>query len=367
MSTITYRSAGVDYDPLDAFKRYCQKSAGTTVGNLARLGFGEPAGIRGETAYLLETDDAYLAHVEEGLGTKVLVADAMYRLTGQSFYRNIAIDNIATIANDLCACGALPVSMAMFAAVGDTAYLADARRSEDLAAGFAEGCEACGAVWGGGETQVLKGIVSPETMVLGGSAFGQIRPKHLRITGDVRDGDAIVCLASSGVQTNGLTLCRAVAERLPEGYLTKLSDGRTYGEALLDASIIYVRFVAECQSRNIPLHYAVHVTGHGWRKFMRLEAPFVYRISRIRPPQPVFDCIAKAAGLDHREAYGTFNMGVGFAVYVAPEHAEAAVACAGECGYEAWLAGRVCREGDRKAVIIEPLGLEFGAETLAIR
>jgi phosphoribosylformylglycinamidine cyclo-ligase len=367
MASITYRDAGVDYDPLDAFKRHCQRSAANTIGNLARMGFAEPAGIRGETAYLLETNDAYLAHVEEGLGTKILVADAMYRLTGRSFYHNIALDNIATIANDLCAGGALPVSMAMFAAVGDTAYLSDTRRAEDLAAGFAAGCQACGAVWGGGETQVLKGIISPESMVLGGSAVGQIRPKHLRIAGDVRDGDTIICLASSGVQTNGLTLCRAVADRLRKGYLTELADGRSYGEALLDASVIYVRFVAECQARNIPLHYAVHVTGHGWRKFMRLDAPFVYRINQVRKPHPVFDCIASAAGLDQREAYGTFNMGVGFAVYVAPEHAEAAVSCAADCGYEAWKAGRVCSEGGRKAVIIEPLGLEYGAETLAIR
>jgi len=79
----------------------------------------------------------------------------------------------------------------------------------------------------------------------------------------VRGGDAIVLLASSGVQTNGLTLCRALAERLPDGYLTKMADGRTYGEALLDPSVIYVKFVAAAQRAGVDLHYAAHVTGHG--------------------------------------------------------------------------------------------------------
>ena len=108
---------------------------------------------------------------------------------------------------------------------------------------------AAGAVWGGGETPTLRGIVSPETIVLAGSAIGRIRPKHLRIIGDVQEGDAIIMVASSGVQTNGLTLCRALAERLPEGYLTKMGDGRRYGEALLDPSVIYVRFIAGLQRR----------------------------------------------------------------------------------------------------------------------
>src|SRR5436305_1118326 len=82
-----------------------------------------------------------------------------------------------------------------------------------------------------------------EAVVLAGSAVGRVWPKSRRIAGDVRDGDAIVLLASSGVQTNGLTLCRALADRLPNGYLTPIGDGRAYGEALLDPSVIYVRFI----------------------------------------------------------------------------------------------------------------------------
>ena len=367
VTKLDYKSAGVDYDVLDTFKRACQRAAAATTGNLARHGATEPAGIRGESAYLVETPTEFLAHVEEALGTKILVADAWYQLTGQSLYRNVALDDVATIANDLCAVGALPISIAMYAGVGDNNYFADERRATDLAAGFSEGCRQAGAVWSGGETQTLKGMITPGTVVLGGSALGRIAPKSLRIAGNVRDGDAIIFLASSGVQTNGLTLCRALADRLSAGYRTKLSDGRSYGEVLLDPSVIYVSFIATCQRAGIALHYAAHMTGHGWRKLMRLDAPFVYRIEKVPAPQPVFDLIAKTAQLDTREMYGTFNMGVGFAVYVAPGDAAKCVELAQSLGYAGTVAGMVRKEGDRKAVEIVPLNLSYAGDSLHIR
>src|SRR4051812_31675381 len=224
--SLSYEQSGVNYDTLDAFKRACQKAAAATTPALALHGLSEPPKVRGESAYLIETPDSYLAHVEEGLGTKNLVADAMLKLTGQSFYRNIGIDTVATMVNDLITCGALPISIAMHAAVGDSSWFSNTQAASDLACGFAEGCTQSNAVWGGGETPALKGIVNPETIVLAGSAIGQIKPKSHRVIGNVKDGDAIILLGSTGVQTNGLTLCRALADRLPQGYLTKLPDGQ---------------------------------------------------------------------------------------------------------------------------------------------
>jgi phosphoribosylformylglycinamidine cyclo-ligase len=327
----------------------------------------EPAAIRGESAYLIESDDEFLAHVEEGLGTKNLIADAMLERAGKSFYRNIGIDTVATIVNDLATTGALPFSVAMHAAVGDGEWFADSRRANDLAQGFAEGCSQSNAVWGGGETPALKGIVNPETIVLAGSAVGRIRPKSNRIAGDVRDGDVMIFLASSGVQTNGLTLCRAIADRLPQGYLTKIDDGRSYGEALLDPSVIYVRLVEGLQRAGIKPHYAVHVTGHGWRKLMRLDEPFVYEVSGVPEPLPVFKFLMRAGPIELREAYATFNMGIGFAVYVDPRDADATMRVATETGYRPSVGGTIRKSGTRKAVEIKPLGITFEADTLAVR
>jgi phosphoribosylformylglycinamidine cyclo-ligase len=367
--SLSYESSGVRYDQLDAFKRACQLAARTTSGALAAHGYAEPATTRGESAYLIEGSDHFLAHVEEGLGTKNLVADAVYAATGRCFYREIAIDTVATIVNDLITCGALPISVAMHAAVGDSGWFGDERRTQALVDGFAEGCRTAGAVWGGGETPTLGGVVEPEAIVLAGSAIGKIEPKHLRIVGDVHDGDAIVFLASSGVQTNGLSLCRRLAAQLERGYETPVGhdDPRTFGEALLAPSVIYVAFVRECQRRGLKLNYVAHVTGHGWRKLMRLEEPFVYEIDRPRPAPPLFRFLMAAGPIELREAYATFNMGVGFAAYVSPEHADAVLAVAKTTGYDAWLAGQVRKHGNRKAVVVPSLGLEFEGDTLKVR
>jgi phosphoribosylformylglycinamidine cyclo-ligase len=364
---LTYHSSGVNYDLLDAFKRACQREAAATAGSLAAHDLKEPPAVRGESAYLLETPTEYLAHVEEGLGTKNLVADAVQKLTGRSHYHAIGIDTVATIVNDLITCGALPISIAMHAAVGDARWFEDQDRSSDLASGFADGCRQAGAVWGGGETPALRGLVEPHAIVLAGSAFGRISPKEHRIRGDISAGDAIVLLASSGVQTNGLTLCRAVADRLPQGYATPMADGRMFGEGLLDPSVIYVRFVAACQRAGLRLKYAAHITGHGWRKLMRIDEPFIYRMTDLGQPQPVFPFLMKHAGLDDREAYGTFNMGAGFAAYIAAEDAPGCIELAEHEGYHAWLGGHIEKDGDRKAVILEPLGIAFEGESLQVR
>ena len=366
---LSYESSGVRYEQLDAFKRACQQAARTTAGLLADHGYAEPATTRGESAYLMEAADHYLAHVEEGLGTKNLVADAVYAATGRCFYRELAIDTVATIVNDLATCGALPISVAMHAAVGDSGWFADTGRMNALVAGWAEGCRLAGAAWGGGETPTLKDIVDPTTIVLAGSAVGKIAPKSLRITGDVRDGDRIIFLASSGVQTNGLSLCRLIAGQLPQGYQTPIGfgDPRTYGEALLAPSVIYVAFVRECQRRGHKLNYAAHVTGHGWRKLMRLEEPFVYEITDPRPAPALFQFLEQAGPIDRREMYATFNQGVGFAVFVDAQASDAVLAAAQATGYEAWWAGGVRKEGGRKAVVVPALGLTFEGDTLQVR
>jgi phosphoribosylformylglycinamidine cyclo-ligase len=169
------------------------------------------------------------------------------------------------------------------------------------------------------------------------------------------------------VQTNGLTLCRKIAEQHPDGYAAKLEDGRTYGEALLAPSVIYVAFVKACQDRGLKLNYVAHVTGHGWRKLMRLEENFVYEITETRPEPALFKFLMEAGPIELKEAYATFNMGIGFAAYVAPELADAVLAAATATGYDAWMAGTVKKEGERKAVEVPGLGITFEGDTLQVR
>lgn len=365
---MTYAGTGVNYDAMDPFKRMAQLAARETAGNITRLNSGEfqefePS--RGESAYLIETPDSYLAHVEEGLGTKNLVADTMYTLTGKSYYDQIAQCTVAMIVNDMVTLGALPLSVAMHLAVGTSDWFNNEKRASDLIAGWKKACNLARCTWGGGETPTLKGIVVPEAVVLSGSAIGIIKPKERLVTGNISHGDDIIMIESSGIHANGLTLARKIADNLSMGYKTRLSDNRSYGATLLDPTHIYVGLVEECLNQGISIHYAVNITGHGWRKLMRANQPFTYVIDTLPTQLPIFDFIQKYGPVDDKEAYGNFNMGAGFALYVNPQHSFQVIRIANFLGFKAFVAGHI-EEGDKK-VVIKPKNIEFAGETLAVR
>lgn len=367
--SMTYAGTGVNYDAMDPFKRMAQLAARETAGNIARLNgseFREFEPSRGESAYLIEAAESYLAHVEEGLGTKNLVADAMYDLTGKSYYDHIAQCTVAMIVNDLVTLGALPLSVAMHLAVGTSDWFNDEKRTGDLVTGWKKACDLARCTWGGGETPTLKGVVVPEAVVLSGSAIGIVKPKERLIIGKITHGDVIVIVESSGIHANGLTLARKIADKLPPGgYLTKLSDGRSYGEALLDPTRIYVGLVEDCLDAGVDIHYAVNITGHGWRKLMRATQPFSYMIDTLPTQLPIFSFIQEHGPVDDDEAYGNLNMGAGFALYVTESDVEKVLGVAQQLGLRALAAGHI-ENGDKK-VVIKPKGLEYAGETLAVR
>jgi phosphoribosylformylglycinamidine cyclo-ligase len=178
-------------------------------------------------------------------------------------------------------------------------------------------------------------------------------------------GDRIVIIASSGIHANGISLARRLAETLPEGYATRLSDGRLYGEALLDPTILYSALVQELLEAEVPVHYISNVTGHGWRKLMRHPAPFTYRMKAIPPVPPVLAFMQAEARMDAAEAYGSLNMGAGFALFVPPEAVAAVIGTSERLGIAAMEAGRV--EEGPKEVIIEPLAVSYAGESLNLR
>jgi phosphoribosylformylglycinamidine cyclo-ligase len=367
MERMTYAGSGVDYGALDPFKRRAQLAGRSTADAIRRLGVSEVEMSRGESAYLVETPDSYLAHVEEGLGTKNLVADAMYRLVpSRSYYDHIAQDTVAMIVNDMVTLGALPLAVAMHLGAGSSDWFKDERRAGDLVDGWRTACQLARCAWGGGETPTLSGVVEAATVVLAGSAIGVIKPKGRLIRGNIEHGDAIVMFESSGIHANGLTLARAIADRAPNGYLTPLRDGRPYGEALLDPTHIYVGAIEDCLSRGVDIHYAVNITGHGWRKLMRASDLFAYVVEQIPAPQPVFDFIQSIGAVDDAEAYGNFNMGAGFAIYVPEKDVATVLDVARAFPFAALRAGHVERSV-AKRVVITPKGLEYQADTLRVR
>jgi phosphoribosylformylglycinamidine cyclo-ligase len=365
---IDYKSSGVFYDLLDPFKISAQKAAKETDGNIDYLGLKEMSESRGESAFLIETDSGYIAHVEETLGTKNLIADGMYKLTGKSYYDQIALDTIGAIVNDLITMGALPISLAMHLAVGDSHWFEDLTRQNDLISGWKKGCDLSSAVWAGGETPTLKGIVNDEAVLLSGSAVGVIQKKDMVIkSSNLRDGDRIILLGSSGIHANGATLCRKIASGLPDGYKTLLKDGRMFGEAVLDPTVIYVPVIKGCTEEGIKLHYVSHITGHGLRKIMRATESFSYVIEKIFDPLPIFDFLQEKSGLDDKEMYGTFNMGTGFALYVSPDDVSKVLAICEKNGIKAIDAGYVKSSPDGKSLEILPKNLKYDGGSLAVR
>lgn len=376
---LSYEQSGVVYDLIDPVKVSAQRAAAATACHLAVQGFSEVAASRGESAYVVDIGPFYLASIVECLGSKALVADEMHRITGRSYYAGIAQDTIAMAVNDLITVGATPLVVQAYWAAGGSEWFADAQRAEALVAGWKQACDACGVAWGGGETPALAGIVADGRIDLAAACTGLVNPKERLSVGDaLAPGDAIVLLASSGIHANGLSLARKLAERLPQGYLTPVSNpgdpgltglmgstGLTYGDALLAPTTLYSPVTEALYRAGITPHYCANITGHGWRKLLRHQAELAYRIQALPAVPPVLEFIQRQAQLSDREAYSTLNMGAGFALFVRPEDADRTVAVANAQGVAAVIAGRV--EAGAKALTIEPLNLRFEAADLQLR
>jgi phosphoribosylformylglycinamidine cyclo-ligase len=366
MNPLDYKQAGVDYASIDPLKIRAQQAAAATAGQLARHGLTEVAASRGESAYVVDCGEFYLASITECLGTKALVADAMRAVTGRTYYDRIAQDTLAMAINDLITVGATPVSVHAYWATGGSDWFNDAERARDLVDGWRAACERCGVAWGGGETPALAGVVESGRIDLAASCVGLVRPKsRLTLGARLAAGDAIVLLASSGIHANGISLARKLVDRLPDGWRTRLPDGTLYGEALLAPTTLYSPVTEALAAAGIVPHYSVNVTGHGWRKLMRHPGAFAYRMHALPPVPPVLDFIRREAGIDAREAYGNLNMGAGFALFVPAALAARCIAVAVDCGVAAWHAGTV--EAGTRQLVIEPLSLTFGGDELHVR
>lgn len=363
---LTYDQAGVNYAQIDPLKVAAQRAAASTATQLAAHGFTEVAASRGESAYVVDVGPFYLASIVECLGSKALVADEMAQLTGRSYYAQIAQDTIAMAVNDLITVGATPLVVQAYWAAGGSDWFDDAARAQALVAGWKAACEACGVAWGGGETPALAGIVEAGRIDLAASCTGLVNPKQRLSLGDkLQAGDAIVLLASSGIHANGLSLARKLVERLAQGYLTEVAPGLSYGDALLAPTTLYSPVTEALWQAGIAAHYCANITGHGWRKLLRHPARFSYRISQLPAVPPVLGFMQRTAQLDDREAYGTLNMGAGFALFVGADDAQRCVEVARAQGIDALLAGRV--EAGEKRLIVEPLGLQWDEGDLHLR
>lgn len=365
-NSLTYSQVGDNYDTKDPIKKMAQLAAKATNINLKIHGFKEISDTRGESAYVWEQQNILMASVIEGLGTKNLVADKMRKITGKTYYDVISHNTVATIINDLITVGATPLTIHAYWAIENNNWLQDKIRMKDFINGWKNACDLARVSWGGGETPTLKGIIVPNTIDLGGSAVGIIKPKKRLITDKkLKENDAILLLRSNGINANGLSLARAISVKLMKGYATKLTSGQMYGEAILQKSNIYAKLLNDLFIADVDIHYISNITGHGLRKIMRARQDYTYIIEKIFEPHELFLFIQKHANLSNFEMYQTYNMSMDYALFLPSKDIRKAQMIIRQNGFESLEVGYV-KKG-KKQVIIQPKQLIYGAETLNLR
>jgi phosphoribosylformylglycinamidine cyclo-ligase len=324
-----YRRAGVDLG-----------AAAEAVDLIRHLAEGatrpEVAGGVGGFAGLFRIDEGrYLAAATDGVGTKLEVARMAGRLS------TVGIDLVAMCADDVVCTGAEPLFFLDYLAVGKVV-------PEDVASiveGVAEGCRRAGCALLGGETAEHPGVMAAGRFDLAGFCVGLVEERRMLGPHRVREGDALVGLASSGLHANGFSLVRtALFERAGyalEDELPRL--GRTLADELLEPTAIYAPLVLELARAGL-VHAAAHVTGGGLVENVPRALPDglgAEVASGSWPIPPVFELVAEASGATQADLRSTLNLGVGMVLVLAPDAADEAVGRAANAGTEAFPIGRV--------------------------
>lgn len=366
--TDAYGAAGVDYGTLDAAKRRALEAATATLALPAGRGATVEADSIGEPATLLRLGGMTLAVVLECLGTKSMIAREVEEVLGLDRWEAVGVDAVAAVVNDLCSVGALPLTLNAYFASGSASWY-EGSRHRSLVEGWRRACVDAGAAWVGGESPTLAGLVAADQIDLAGSALGRLPDGADPWLGRrLEVGDEIVLVASSGLHANGASLARSLAAseaRCPAGWAEELPSGRSFGDAVLDPGLLYVGLVEALTTSGAPVHYASHITGHGWRKLMRADRPLTYRLSTVPEVPEVLSFLTGRLGLEAAESYGTFNMGAGFALFVEAGAGTGIAALAEASGYSALLAGTV--EAGARQVVVEPLAIVYSSAELELR
>lgn len=323
MKKLTYAESGVDIHQenrsIEAMKAVLKSR---------RRGFGAPMTEIGHYAGLLDMGSYALAMTTDGVGSKVLIANAI------SKWDTVGIDCIAMNVNDLYAIGAEPIAFVDYLAVEKV----DPERAAQIAIGLARGAEISNMSIVGGETASLPEII--RGFDLAGTAIGVV-DKDKVVTGEkIRVGDVLVGVPSSGLHSNGYTLARRIIAESKYTYFDTMPGGeRSIGEELLTPTRIYpeiVELVKECD-----VHGLAHITGSGLLKLRRISN-LGFEISEPLVPQPVFRFLQEQGGVDDEEMYRTFNMGMGF--LIALDESEAKEACR-IMGPGTRIVGSIVKEG----------------------
>ena len=340
----SYAAAGVDitagYRAVELMKKHIARTR--NAGCLDDVGgFGGCFGLP-----IAGMEEPVLVSGTDGCGTKVKLAILMDK------HDTIGIDAVAMCVNDIICCGAKPLFFLDYIACGKNYP----EKIAQIVSGVAEGCVQSGAALIGGETAEHPGMMPVEDYDLAGFAVGIVDKKKILDNSRMAEGDVVIALPSTGIHSNGFSLCRKVFNidnNDPLLYIPREElGGKTIAESLLVPTRIYVKAVLALLEQ-VDVKGISHITGGGFYENIPRAIPdglcAVIDKSAVRV-LPIFDLIASFGNIPERDMYNTYNMGVGMSIVVPARQADKALAILKENGEDAYVIGHI-EAGEEKVVL----------------
>ncbi|WP_323737327.1 phosphoribosylformylglycinamidine cyclo-ligase [Methanosphaera sp. ISO3-F5] len=331
---VTYSEAGVDIS-LE------ERTVKALTGELSEtLEYRNIIKNTGHFAALVDFGKQAIAMSTDGVGSKILIANLMNK------FDTVGIDCIAMVVNDILCVGAEPIAMVDYLAVEEP----DPEIASQIGKGLKTGCQQAKISMIGGETASLPKII--KDFDLAGTGIGTVDKDKIITGSEIEDGDIIIGISSSGVHSNGLSLARKslldiaklnVDDKLPTDETT------TVGEALLEPTIIYVEPIMELLNSDVKVHGLGHITGGGFSNLKRLNKNMSYYINELPETLPVFQAI-QDTGIESKEMYHVFNMGIGFCVILNKEYKDKAIEILNKY-HNTTVIGEVKKDAENKVVI----------------
>ena len=338
-----YKNAGVDieagYRSVELMKKYVKETMRPEV--LGGLG-----GFSGafSLSSIKNMENPTLVSGTDGVGTKIKLAFLMDK------HDTVGIDCVAMCINDVVCAGGEPLFFLDYIACGKNYP----EKIATIVKGVAEGCKQAGAALIGGETAEHPGLMPEEEYDLAGFAVGVVDEKDLITGAEIKPGDTLIGIASSGVHSNGFSLVRKVFEMTKESLDTYYDElGTTLGEALIVPTKIYVRALQSVKKAGVTIKGCSHITGGGFYENIPRMLPdgVAAEIQKDSyPVLPIFKLLQKTGNLEEKMMYNTYNMGLGMVLAVDPADADKTVAAIEAAGEKAYVVGRTV-SGEKEAIL----------------
>ncbi|MBR6325515.1 MAG: phosphoribosylformylglycinamidine cyclo-ligase [Lachnospiraceae bacterium] len=340
---LDYKQSGVD---IEAGYRSVELMKQHVKGTLRPEVLGGLGGFSGAFSMkaIKDMEDPVLLSGTDGVGTKLKVAFLMDK------HDTIGIDAVAMCVNDVACAGGEPLFFLDYIACGKNIP----EKIADIVKGVAEGCKQAGCALIGGETAEHPGLMPEDEYDVAGFSVGVVDRKDLITGEDIKPGDTLIGIASSGVHSNGFSLVRKVFEMTEESLNTQYSElGCTLGEALLTPTRIYVKALKSVKDAGVRIKGCSHITGGGFYENIPRMLPdgvrAVVRRDSYEVPA-IFRLLQQVGGIEDQMMYNTYNMGLGMVLAVESSVTDVVLKALEDAGEKAYVVGYV-EEGDKGVVI----------------